>query len=69
MGFLKALGYLGGKIVDGVKEWNEEAQGYYQKGLELYERDLMSELERAQRLKNFSKIAGYKKAAKERGLI
>ena len=69
MWFLKALGYLGGKIVDGVKEWNEEAQGYYREGLDMDEGRLMSDLERARRSGSKAKFAGYHKAARERGLI
>ena len=66
MGFLRDLG---GKIWDKMKETNEEAQEYYQKALYMSDDKLMEELDYAQRRKNFAKTAGYRKAAKERGLI
>ena len=66
MGFLKNLG---GKIWNKMNETNEEAQEYYQKGLYMSEDRLMEELNYAQRHKSFAKTAGYRKAARERGLI
>ncbi len=63
------LGNLGGKIWNKIKETNEEAQEYYQKALYMSDDRLMEELGYAQRRKNFAKTAGYRKAAKERGLI
>ena len=60
---------LGGKIINGVKNWSEEAQGYYREGLEMNEQRLLQKLEFAQRYKHLAEIAGYKKAAEERGLI
>ena len=63
------FGNLGRKIINGVKDWSEEAQGYYREGLDMNEKLLMQKLEFAQRYKHLAEFAGYKKAAKERGLI
>ena len=63
------FGNLGRKIINGVKDWSEEAQGYYRERLDMNEKLLMQKLEFAQRYKHLAEFAGYKKAAKERGLI
>ena len=63
------LSKLGGKIWDGMKNLGEEAQGYYREGMEMDEERLIEKLERAKRYKRFAELAGYNKAAKERGLV
>ena len=63
MGFWKNLG---GKAVDELKDWSEEANEYYEEAKTLDDEEFREELKRAKRGSNMAKLVGYNKAAKER---
>lgn len=66
MGFFSDLG---GKAVNGIKEWSEEANEYYHEAMSMDDDELRAEARRVLRSSNMAKRTGYRKAAKERGLI
>ncbi len=66
MGFLKDLG---GAVYGNLKEWSEEIQEYYREGMSMSEEELRDELRRCLRNPTGARYQGYKKAAKQRGLV
>ena len=66
MGFFSNLG---GAVLNGAKEWSEEANEYYEEAMSISDDDeFKEELRRVRRGSNMAKRVGYNKAAKERGI-
>lgn len=66
MGFLRDLG---GAVLNGAKNWNDEAMRYYEQGMEMSDDRLRKEFQRArEKPSNKARLAGYNKAAQERGI-
>ena len=66
MGFFSSLGK---SIINGIGDFNQNVQKYYSEGQMMSDERLMSELREARRSDSKAKMCGYRKAAKERGLI
>ncbi len=62
MGFFSDLG-------GAIKDWSKEANEYYREAMSMSDDELREEARRVLRSSNMAKRTGYRKAAKERGLI
>ena len=66
MGFLSDLGSA---ALNGVRNWSQEANEYYERGMDMSDDRLRKEFQRArENPSNKARLAGYAKAAQERGL-
>ena len=66
MGFLRDLG---GAALNGVRNWAQEANEYYERAMDMSDDRLRQEFQRArENPRNKARLAGYSKAVQERGL-